>query len=59
MNALFKVIALSTSLALTSGIEIKAEAETANPFAVTSDVLTTLDAIEKANSGKIDKVCYK
>ena len=58
MNALFKVIALSTSLALTSGIEIKAEA-TANPFAVTADVLSTLDAIEKANSGKIDKVCYK
>ena len=58
MNTLFKVIALSTSLALTSGIEIKAEAGV-NPFAVTSDVLTTLDAIEKANSGKIDKVCYK
>ena len=65
MNALFKVIALSTSLALTSGTSLKIEQPgglpdcSTSPFTVTKDVIETIRAIEEANAGEIKNVCYK
>ena len=64
MYALFKVIALSLSLALTSGTSLKIEAPglpdcSTTPFTVTKDVMETIKAIEDANAGKIKNVCYK
>ena len=68
MNALFKVISFSTSLALTTGSSLSIESETgsslsigseSNPLAITEDVLDALHAVEDAAEGEIDQVCYK
>ena len=65
MNALFKVIALSTSLALTSGTSLKLEipglpeCSTLNPLTIVKEVEELVKAIEDANEGKIKNVCYK
>ena len=66
MNALFKVISFSASLALTTGSRIESETGSSlsigsesNPLAITEDVLDALHAVEDAAEGEIDQVCYK